>query len=290
MEIPANFQSSLRLLFDRLLSDRPRHDQIFGYAENFFLNERTEDPKISHALHSLRYNLHNTSEFTMHVAEIFDILLTKQQGTSTSSSSSLQVVPVSEAVKLVAVLLQKPSNMLLPPSSSSSSSSSSSRSVMGGIPSSSNLNGANMGNGNGYTLTIFENMVINDVKNTLEFREFESLLRLSFILVEIDEWLNEILPHISFDSNSRKVQVSNSYRDLRTVNYPSTTIRTLNDEMTLQDRLLSLFENDVLSFEEVCKCREESCSNGALTLILSELFRGYLKEGEANDDALCNVH
>lgn len=279
MEIPASFQNSLRLLFDKFLSDRPGCDQIFGYAENFFLNERTEIPKISHALLSLKYNLHSTENFTMHVAEIFDTLLTRQTG----GSSSLQVVPVSEAVKLVTILLQKPSDALYSSANVSSSYSSSSSSASSGsvVDAASGTNPGNVGNG--YTLTIFENMVINDVKNTLEFREFESLLRLSFILVEMDEWLNEILPHIKLDSAARKVHVLNTYQDFRANGAVNTSIRTLNDEIALQGRLLSLFENDIVSFEEFCKSRDTN-SDEAVSLILSELFRGYLKEGEENTD------
>ena len=274
MEIPAGFQNSLRLLFDKFLSDRPTNDQIFGYAENFFLNEKTEIPKISHALHSLKYSLHSTEMFTMHVAEIFDTLLTRQTGASSSS----QVVPVSEAVKLVTILLQKPENTPFSSAntSSSSSSSSSSGSAVGVVSASTVPN-------SGYTLTIFENMVINDVKNTLEFREFESLLRLSFILVEMDEWLNEMLPHLILDSVSKKVLVSKYYQDLRADNGTVTSIRSINDEKVLQERLLLLFENGIVSFEEFCKSREDN-SNEAVSLILSELFRGYLKEGEENVD------
>jgi hypothetical protein len=135
-------------------------------------------------------------------------------------------------------------------------------------------------------LSIFENIVINDVKNTLEFREFESLLRLSFILAEMDSWLLRILPHLVLDSSSTgKVVVSKTYQQNKSEDTDttiSTSIRTPNDEEVLQERLLLLFENGIASYEELRKCKEDN-SNGAVSLILSELFRSYLKEGEVAD-------
>ena len=85
-------------------------------------------------------------------------------------------------------------------------------------------------------------------------------------------------------SSTGKVVVSKTYQQNKSEDTDttiSTSIRTPNDEEVLQERLLLLFENGIASYEELRKCKEDS--NGAVSLILSELFRSYLKEGEVAD-------
>ena len=272
--ISASFSSSLSRLVDKILADRPDRDQIFDFAESFFLNEKTENPKVSQALLSLKFSLKKPQQFTALVAEIFDTLLPKQ-GPSPLSLT----IPVSEAVKVVARLLQRPQSAF-----ESNISGGNAGANPSGIVTSSGLSAAGMGglgvigtSNDCYALSIFESVVINDVKSTLEFREFESLLRLGFVLAEMDCWLNSILPFLVHDPITNKVQCSSQYSS-RT-NLPSLYIRSFEDESALVERLLVLFENDVVSYEEI----NGKDTNG-ISIILSELFRGYLKQFQESMD------
>lgn len=73
----SSFTNSLHRLVDKILRDRPSGDEIFEFAEKFFVCEKTENAKLSHALHSLKYHVKNPTEFDQIASDLFDILLTK---------------------------------------------------------------------------------------------------------------------------------------------------------------------------------------------------------------------
>jgi hypothetical protein len=90
--ISASLSNSIQRFVDGILRDRPASADVFEYAETFFSCEKTESPKVAHALHALKYHIKNQTEFSQIASDLFDTLLVKPASTLTvSMKSALQL-------------------------------------------------------------------------------------------------------------------------------------------------------------------------------------------------------